>query len=78
MIDNFAIISTRNNSTKYSLTNHDIKIGDNLEKLKDIFPLSYKKKRKTNIWLHIEDYDKYLDFSFNKDNKIKSMRVGSY
>jgi hypothetical protein len=78
LIDSFSITSTRNNSTKYSLTKHDIKIGDNTEKLKDIFPLSYKKKRKTHISLHIEDYDKYLGFSINKDNKIKSIRVGSY
>jgi len=78
LIDDFAIISTRNNSTKYSLTKHDIKIGDNIKKLKDIFPLSYKKKRKTHISLHIEDYDKYLSFLINKDNKIISMSVGSY
>jgi len=78
LIDDFEIIFTRNNSTKYSLTKHDIKIGDNIEKLKDIFPLSYKKKRKTYILLHIEDYDKYLGFSINKDNKIKSMSIGSY
>ena len=36
LIDDFEITSTRNNSTKYSLTKHDIKIGDNIEKLKDI------------------------------------------
>ena len=79
LIDDFAIISTRNNSTKYSLTKHDIKIGDNIEKLKDIFPLSYEKKNKTNLSLSIINPDyKFFGFSFNEDNKIKSMSVGSY
>ena len=73
LIDDFEI--TKN---KHRLTKHDIKIGDNIEKLKDIFPFSYNKKRKNHIWLDIEDYDKYLSFSFNKDNKIKSMSIGSY
>jgi hypothetical protein len=74
LIDSFSIIGS-----EYSLTKHDIKIGDNIEKLKDIFPLSYEKKNKTNLSLSIINPDyKFFGFSFNEDNKIKSMSVGSY
>jgi len=74
LIDSFSIIGS-----EYSLTKHDIKIGDNIEKLKDIFPLSYEKKNKTHISLHIEDYDKYLSFTNdNKTKKINRIRIGSY
>ena len=74
LIDDFEI--TKN---KYRLTKYNIKIGDNIEKLKDIFPLSYKKKNKTNLSLSIINPDyKFFGISFNKDNKIKSMSVGSY
>jgi len=79
LIDDFAITKSKHSLSKYSLTKHDIKIGDNIEKLKDIFPLSYKKKRKTNLSLSIINPDyKFFGFSFNEDNKIKSMSVGSY
>lgn len=74
LIDDFEI--TKN---KYRLTKYNIKIGDNIEKLKDIFPLSYKKKNKTNLSLSIINPDyKFFGISFNKDNKIISMSVGSY
>jgi hypothetical protein len=73
LIDDFEI--TKN---KYRLTKYNIKIGDNIEKLKNIFPLSYSKKSETHMSIHIEKYDVYVGFSINKDNKIKSIRVGSY
>lgn len=74
LIDDFEI--TKN---KYRLTKYNIKIGYNIEKLKDIFPLSYKKKNKTNLSLSIINPDyKFFGISFNKDNKIISMSVGSY
>ena len=74
LIDDFEI--TKN---KYRLTKHDIKIGDNIEKLKNIFPLSYSKKSETNLSVDLINPDyKFFGFSFNKDNKIKSMSIGSY
>ena len=74
LIDSFSIIGS-----EYSFTKHDIKIGDNIEKLKYIFPLSFKKKRKTHIYLDIEKYDKYLSFTNeNKTKKIKRIRIGNY
>ena len=79
LIDDFEITKNKHSISKYSLTKHDIKIGDNIEKLKDIFPLSYKKKNKTNLSLYLINPDyKFFGISFNKDNKIKSMSVGSY
>ena len=78
LIDDFEITKNKHSISKYSLTKHDIKIGDNIEKLKNIFPLSYSKKSETHMSIHIEDYDKYLSFLINKDNKIISMSVGSY
>ena len=71
LIDSFSIIGS-----EYSLTKHDIKIGDNIEKLKDIFPLSYEKKNKTNLSLSIINPDyKFFGFSFNEDNKIKTVSI---
>ena len=74
LIDSFSIIGS-----EYSFTKHDIKIGDNIEKLKYIFPLSFKKKRKSHIYLDIEKYDKYLSFTNeNETKKIKRIRIGNY
>jgi len=74
LIDDFEI--TKN---KYRLTKHDIKIGDNIEKLKNIFPLSYSKKSETNLSVDLINPDyKFFGFSFNKDNKITTIRIGSY
>ena len=74
LIDSFSIIGS-----EYSLTKHDIKIGDNIEKLKNIFPLSYSKKSETHMSIHIEKYDVYVGFYIdNKTKKIKRMSVGSY
>ena len=74
LIDDFEI--TKN---KYRLTKHDIKIGDNIEKLKNIFPLSYSKKSETHMSIHIEKYDVYVGFYYDKETKkIKRIRIGSY
>ena len=74
LIDDFEI--TKN---KYRLTKYNIKIGDNIEKLKDIFPLSYSKKSETHMSIHIEKYDVYVGFYIdNKTKKINRIRIGSY
>ena len=74
LIDDFEI--TKN---KYRLTKHDIKIGDNIEKLKNIFPLSYSKKSETHLSIHIEKYDMYVGFYYeNETKKIKRIKIGSY
>ena len=79
LIDDFEITKNKHSISKYSLTKHDIKIGDNIEKLKNIFPLSYSKKSETHMSIHIEKYDVYVGFYIdNKTKKIKRMSVGSY
>jgi hypothetical protein len=74
LIDDFEI--TKN---KYRLTKYNIKIGDNIEKLKNIFPLSYSKKSETHMSIHIEKYDVYVGFYIdNKTKKINRIKIGSY
>jgi hypothetical protein len=74
LIDSFSIIGS-----EYSFTKHDIKIGDNIQKLKYIFPLSFKEKSETYMSIHIEKYDVYVGFYIdNKTKKIKRIRIGSY
>lgn len=63
----------------YYLTKHNIKVGDNIEKLKDIYPLSYSKKSRTHLSLEIQKYDMYEIFHHNSTTKkITLIRTGHY
>lgn len=75
LIDDYEITNN-----KYNFTKHNIKVGDNIHKLKNIFPLSYDKKEVDFLSLDLIDYDyKYVSISFNKNTEIiTEIRIGTY
>jgi hypothetical protein len=62
----------------YSFTNNNIKVGDNIEILSSIFPLSFTNKRSDSIGLLFDDMDNYVTIFFNTNNQITMIRMGSF
>ena len=64
--------------SKYVFTKHNIKIGGNIDNLKNIFPVSYNKKKDKGILLFLKDYDKNLFISHNDLNIITGIAIYTY
>ncbi len=74
LIDDYEITNN-----KHSFTKNSIKIGDNIDSLKIVFPLSYEKKGIDFLSLDLTDYDKYISVYFNVTTKIiTKIRIGTY
>jgi hypothetical protein len=74
LIDDYEI--TNNN---YNFTKHNIKIGNNVSSLQNVFSLSYNKKSNEHISLWIKEHDKYVSIHFDKVSKIiTKIRIGTY
>lgn len=76
-IDN-RIVSFEITGSQYSFTSHNIRVGDNISKLKSIYPKSYENKRSNAIGINIVDYDMFIIVEFNSSNIINLIALGSY
>ena len=79
----FYIVNNKVNSfeitgSSYSFTNHNIKIGGNIETLKTIFPLSYKNVVKNGLTLPLSDIDEFIVISYNDNLIIEKIALYSY
>lgn len=64
--------------SQYLLTEYGIKIGDNLNILKELFPKSYDNKKESSLSITLKEYDKYITFFFDEDHKVSMIRMGDY
>jgi hypothetical protein len=74
LIDSYEITSDN-----YNFTKHNIKIGNNVSSLQNVFSLSYNKKSNEHISLWVKEHDKYVSIHFDKVSKIiTKIRIGTY
>ena len=73
LIDDFEITNN-----KYLFTKHNIKVGDNTEQLKKIYPLSYNQNSSYFLLHLINPSYKFLSIDFNENKIITEIRTGSY
>lgn len=71
-VDTFRVLSN-----KYNFTKHNIKIGDDINKLKSLYPLSYQNKSNDGIKLLFSDLDMFLIISFS-NNIIDKIYLHNY
>lgn len=79
----FYIVNNKVNSFEitgngYSFTNHNIKVGNNIETLSPIYPLSFTNKRSDSLGLLFDDMDYYITIFFNTNSQITMIRMGSF
>jgi len=72
-VDSFEV--TGNN---YTFTNHNLKIGDNIQILQPIFPLSYSNRSNHSLVVEFNGYDRFFVILFNNNNLITKIRLGTY
>lgn len=65
-------------SEQYSLTEHEITIGYHLNAFKELFPESFKNKKENSLSITLKEYDKYITFYLDKEQKIRLIRMGDY
>lgn len=68
-------------SSNFNFGNNEIKIGDNIQKLQELFPESYNKKGADYITVWIENTDMYVNFHLSNEkynNVITKISVGNY
>ena len=78
IINNFveSFVITKNT---YLLTTNNIKIGNNISSIENIFPNSYKIRNRDYLKLDIEDSDMFLTIEFNPSlNNISKINIGNY
>lgn len=74
LVDSFEI-----SSSMYLLTNYNIKIGDNISSIENIFPNSFKLRNQDYLKLDIKDSDMFLTIEFNStSNDISKINIGNY
>ena len=62
----------------YSITAHKIKIGDNINILQNIYPISYSNKKNGLIAINIIGYDRYIGIRYNSNNIIQKILLYNY
>jgi len=65
--------------SSHTFTVHNVKVGESIEKLQSIYPLSYANKSNGGLMLPLEDMDLFIVISFNTTNNlIKKIALYSY
>lgn len=74
IVDSFEI-----NNSNFSFTTNNIKIGDNINILSNIYPLSFDNKSPKHLSIQIIDTDMYVSFHYSSiNNLITLIRIGTY
>jgi len=78
----FTVISNRTYSfeitgSNYAFTSNNIKVGDNINTLQPIYPLSYANRSHNSLVIQFSDLDRYVLIFFNS-NQITEIRLESY
>lgn len=73
-IESFEILNSN-----YLLTANNIKIGNNISSIQNIFPNSYSSRNRDYLKLDIEDSDMFLTIEFSSSSKkITKISTGNY
>jgi len=72
----FYILNNKVNSfeittSNYSFSKYNIKIGDNIESLQTIFPLSFSNRTNNGLTIPLSDIDKFVIISYNNNLIVK-------
>lgn len=62
----------------YRLTSDNIQIGDNIDRLKALYPISYENKKGNSVFLNIQGYDSYIEIEVDSNNIITKIYMGDY
>ncbi len=74
IIDTFQI-----SNSNFLFTSNKIKVGNNINTLKDIFPISYNEIGSKHLSLQIKDNDMYVSIHYDDiTRQIRLIRIGTY
>jgi hypothetical protein len=74
IVDSFEI-----NNSNFLFTSNNIKIGDNIDTLNSVYPLSFNNKSSKHLSIQIMNTDMYVSFHYNSiNNLITLIRIGTY
>ena len=78
----FYVINDKVNSfeitnSNYAFTNHNIKIGDSINTLEALYPISYANREVDSLSLPLSDMDFFVVIFFS-NSKITKIRLGEY
>lgn len=62
----------------YRLTSDNIQIGDNIDRFKAPYPISYENKKGNSVFLNIQGYDRYIAIDADSNNIITKIYIGDY
>jgi hypothetical protein len=78
VINNFVDSFVVTNS-EFLLSPNNIKIGNNISSIENIFPISYSHRKRDYLKLDIKDSDMFLTIEFNEISKIiTKINIGNY
>lgn len=74
VVESFEIIGNN-----YQFTFGSIKIGDDISKVKNKFPNSYKERKKDYLIINLKEVDKFVSVEFNSiSNNISKINIDNY
>ena len=65
-------------NSSYGLTDYNFKVGDNINSLKNTFPLSYCNKKSNHLSININGFDRFIAFTYDSNNIIQKIGMYSY
>ncbi|MFS4456719.1 hypothetical protein [Maribacter sp. 2304DJ31-5] len=66
LVDDYEILNSN-----FKFTKHNIKIGENINRLKRIYPISFNKKGEEHLTIWLKDpNDKYVHIAYDKNSKL--------
>ncbi|GAB3930827.1 hypothetical protein [Mucilaginibacter myungsuensis] len=71
------LITVKSPFFRFMIGGQTFKVGDNIAKLKALFPLSFKSKRDNFIRLGIKDADAWVAFTYNVNGLVTSIEVAN-
>lgn len=65
-------------SQRYTFLDQEIRVFQDFSSFLEYFPESYVNKKESSLSLTLKEYDKYITFFFDEDDKISTIRMGDY
>ena len=63
---------------QYGFSPYNIKVGEKLDRLQALFPLSFTNRKGNSIFLNIKENDSYVEIDADSNNLITRIDTGDY
>lgn len=75
---NNKLISFKITGNSYSIFSNNLTVGQNINNLENLFPLSFQNRASNSLIINISEYDNYIYVEYTDFNTIKSIEHRSY